>query len=144
LPVIIEQRGPMNDEDYLARLVRVLADEDGRVSQEESGAYAITRYRGEELEYPTTVRTTRADFHAYLDATSAQAQDLWPDAAPRRAAYNLFLVHLDEEMGVRAGNPDEITIAAARMTPSRRRAYEPPPVGEPREQEWRAAPRERP
>lgn len=138
----------MNQEDFLARLRTTLTAEGGHVVEDdvERGTITITRYMSYDLDYPTTIRTTRDAFHAYLDSMSGSAARLWPDVAGRRAGYNLFLVHLDEEMMVLAGNPDTIDITAKRMTPHRSRPYAPDPMppGDPSDYEWRAAPRERP
>lgn len=138
----------MDDEDFFVRLRTTLINEGGHVVEDdvEAGTLTITRYMNRDLEYRTTIRTTRDAFHAYLDSMVGSAARLWPDATPRRAGYNLFLVHLDEEMRVLRGNPDTLDITARRMTPHRSRPYMPDPMppGDPSDYVWRAAPRERP
>lgn len=134
----------MDEQDLLTRLAELVVEEGGRVTVSKSAGpatgFTVTRYRGEDLEYPTTIRTTRDAFHAYLESMGDGVKRLWPDVSRLRAGYNIFLVHLDEEMTVVEGNPDTIDITARQMKTHRERAYE-RPAYPPGDYEWRAGER---
>ena len=126
----------MDTEDYVALLAADLAGEGGTVEMGPA-TLTLTRYMGRALDHPTVIRATADAFHAYLDSKARSGLAVWPEAGPRRAAYQLFLVHLDEEMTVCAGNPDTITITARGMKTRRSQPHEAPSYP-PGDYEWRA------
>lgn len=125
----------MDSTDYLKKLADDISREGGAVSMPRNGAgLVLTRFDGDDLPHPTAIRTSGEAFHSYLDTMVARNRKVCPD---RSSAYSLFLVHLEEEMTVPAGNPEVIEVAAGHMAVHRAEAADPEAVP-PGSYEWRA------
>jgi hypothetical protein len=101
----------------LEKFLRDLADE-GTVATREGarlGEHLITVRYGGPLDPPIRLRVTEAALQALLDDYAAMdLSELWPGVDRRTAGYYLFLVNLDEEVGMFGGKVELIEISTRR------------------------------
>jgi hypothetical protein len=88
--------------DLIERLARDLTDEFGRAEVDPAGTGVLIHARGDdEFDPPVRFRSSDADLRAHLSAMADDAADVFPDVEPLQAAYQLFLVHIDEELATK-------------------------------------------
>ena len=125
---------------WLELLVRDLAGE-GTVLVPGAGGLAMASFRGEPVDPPVTLALTDRQFAAHLQAMAPDAAEVFPDVDPVRAAYRLFLVHIDETVITRAAPGSRITLVDGRLRVEPERPADPLPDLDPdAEYEWRGEP----
>jgi hypothetical protein len=93
------------DSELYDQLVGYLRAE-GAVSEDaDRGLLTITEYDHRVLPTPLRLHITPGSFGQHLRAAAPGATYVFPDATPLKAAFRLFLVHLDE--AVRTAKPGE-------------------------------------
>jgi len=97
--------------DYsVDRLARDLAEDGERVARGGDGSILLPGGFGEDWDPPVRLAFTDDELRRYLLSMADDARDVFPDVDAVQAAYQLFLVHLVEELAVVAGAGSRITM----------------------------------
>ncbi len=89
--------------DVVERLVADLTAEFGRAEADPTGEGLLIHARGEEpFDPPVRLVASDVALRAHLAAMADDASEVFPDVEPMQAAYQLFLVHVDEELATHA------------------------------------------
>jgi len=121
--------------DMIERLARDLTAEFGRAEIDPVGEGVLIHARGDEpFDPPVRFVASDADLRAHLAVTAEDAHDVFPDVDPLQAAYQLFLVHIDEELATRVVPGSEMRLSDGLWHTSPLRppdAFDLPPGGGP-------------
>lgn len=92
-----------NSLDYsVERLARDLAEEGELAELDEYGSILLHGGIGETWNPPARLVLTDDELRRHLLSTANDARDVFPEADAVQAAYQLFLIHLDEVLATRA------------------------------------------
>ena len=97
------------------RLARDLADGGELVERDDDGAILLAGGFGETWDPPVRITCTDDELRRHLLSMADDARDVFPDVDAVQAAYQLFLVHLDEELATTAVAGSCITLRAGRL-----------------------------
>jgi hypothetical protein len=92
------------------RLARDLAEEGELAEQDENGSILLRAGIGETWDPPARLVVTDDDLRRHLLSMANDAKDVFPEVDAVQAAYQLFLIHLDEELATSAVAGSRITI----------------------------------
>ena len=92
------------------RLARDLADDGDVVERDDDGAILLPGGFGETWDPPVRLDLTDDELRRHLLSMADDARDVFPDVEAVQAAYQLFLVHLVEELATTAVAGSRITV----------------------------------
>jgi hypothetical protein len=102
--------------DYsIDRLARDLAEDGESVERDDDGTVLLLGDRGGSWDPPVQLAFTDDELRRYLLSMGDDAKGVFGDLDAVQAAYQLFLVHLDEELATAATAGSRITMDANRL-----------------------------
>jgi hypothetical protein len=123
------------------RLARDLAEDGELVERDDDSAILLRGDRGGSWDPPVRLASSDDELRRYLLSMGDDATDVFGDADALQAAYQLFLVHLDEELATAAMAGSSITMDSNRLEVDPVREPEPCPDLDPQgHYEWVADP----
>jgi hypothetical protein len=97
--------------DYsVDRLAGDLAEDGESVERDDDGAILLLGDRGESWDPPVRLAFTDDELRRYLLSMGSDAKEAFGEVDAVQAAYQLFLVHLDEELATAAVSGSRITM----------------------------------
>jgi hypothetical protein len=97
--------------DYsVARMARDLVQDGFVAEQDDDGTIVLSRDAVETWDPPVRLAFTDAEFRRHLLFMAEDATEVFPDVDAVQAAYQLFHVHLDEELATSATAGSQVTI----------------------------------
>jgi hypothetical protein len=121
--------------ELIERLARDLDEEFGRAEVDPAGGGVLVHARGDEpFDPPVRFVSSDSELRAHLSAMAEDAADVFPDVEPMQAAYQLFLVHIDEELATKVVPGSEMRLQDGTWNISPMRppmAFDLPPGGGP-------------
>jgi hypothetical protein len=111
--------------EWLARLAGDLADEGALAELDAAtGQVVIHGLDSDEVwEPPVRLAITEEQLGTHLERLSDDAVDVFPDVAPLQAAYQLFLVHVDETLATEVVPGSEIRLEDGGLQASPEREF---------------------
>jgi hypothetical protein len=123
------------------RLARDLAEDGERAERDDDGSILLPSGFGETWDPPVRLALTDDELRTHLLSMADDARDVFPDVDAVQAAYQLFLVHLDEQLATAAVASSRITLGPRGLDVDPVREPEPWPDVDPEgDYEWVADP----